>query len=385
MKFHYLSPSLIPSLSANSVHVMLQCAALVEEGVNVTLYAKRTLRDEDYFREKLSQMYGLQLDHFAINTFYSRISRANNFQIAMTAVYDLRRMSRDEVVLSRNLYAAFWLAVIKRRPLLFETHQLESGFRKYMQRMIMTRPWVKTIVISEMLKNILSEYHGIAPTETIVLHDAAPAGLERADTTRQKQNLLEYIPNANDSWNGICGYFGHLYAGRGVDIIELMARRRENILFVIFGGTDIDVRTRRQLNRDVNNLYFAGYVPHPVAQKMMRSVDILLMPYQEQVSIGVAGQDTARWMSPMKMFEYMAAGVPIISSDLPVLREVLRNGENALLVSPKDPAAWSDAVERVLNNNKLAKRLGDAAYNDYSAHHTWRKRAKAIIEAAKTL
>ena len=61
------------------------------------------------------------------------------------------------------------------------------------------------------------------------------------------------------------------------------------------------------------------------------------MPYQAKVSIGVKGHDTGRWMSPMKMFEYMAAGVPVISSDLAVLREILINEKNALLVSPPIP------------------------------------------------
>ena len=52
----------------------------------------------------------------------------------------------------------------------------------------------------------------------------------------------------------------------------------------------------------------------------MLAVDILIMPYQKNVAIGAKGHDTARWMSPMKMFEYMASGNPIISSNLAALK-----------------------------------------------------------------
>ena len=111
-------------------------------------------------------------------------------------------------------------------------------------------------------------------------------------------------------------------------------------------------------------------------------MDVLLMPYQESVSIGVAGHDTARWMSPMKMFEYLGAGVPIISSDLPVLREVLLDGENSLLARPSDIDSWLAALDRVEDNPELAVRIGSNAHDQYERQHTWTCRAEKIIEAA---
>lgn len=114
-------------------------------------------------------------------------------------------------------------------------------------------------------------------------------------------------------------------------------------------------------------------------------MDVLLMPYQKSVSIGVAGQDTAQWMSPMKMFEYMAGGVPLVSSDLPVLREVLEEGRNALLVAPGDPQAWVAAVDRLAFDPGFAAYLGANAHADYQQHYTWVARARLLLEAAKEL
>ena len=61
--------------------------------------------------------------------------------------------------------------------------------------------------------------------------------------------------------------------------------------------------------------------------------------------------------SPLKLFEYMAAGRPIVASDLPSIREVLRDGVNALLVPPGDPVAMAAAIARLLGDRALAARL----------------------------
>lgn len=114
----------------------------------------------------------------------------------------------------------------------------------------------------------------------------------------------------------------------------------------------------------------------------MAAADVLLMPYQTRVSIGVGEHDTAQWMSPMKMFEYLASGVPIISSDLPVLREVLEHGRNALLVAPDRPDLWVAALDRLVADPELARRLGEAGHTDYLARHTWDNRASQLLAIA---
>jgi glycosyltransferase involved in cell wall biosynthesis len=107
------------------------------------------------------------------------------------------------------------------------------------------------------------------------------------------------------------------------------------------------------------------------------------MPYQYEVSIGIDFHDTARWMSPMKMFEYMASGVTVISSDLPVLREILQDGFNALLVEPNDSNAWTSALLSLMHDSELPRRLALQARSDFIKYHTWSIRANKIIAAAE--
>ncbi len=383
-RLHYISPSLLPSQSANSVHVMLQCDGLARAGADISLYAKRMLSDVAELPAALQRTYGVNTSNWQLVTFHSDSSRADTLRIALMAARPVLRAPRNQPVLSRNLYAA-WILAAARRPILFETHQLEYGVRKLMQRWIMTRPWVQTVAISDSLVTCLEEHHALRLSDPLVLHDAAPDGIERLALERRRQALAEILKLAASdlaTWNVICAYFGQLYAGRGIGIIEAMAFARPSSLFLVFGGSEADVAKRSMTAPP--NLRFMGHVSHPVSRSAQAAVDVLLMPYQHSVSIGVHGHDTARWMSPMKMFEYLAAGVPVISSDLPVLREVLRDGHNCLLVPPSDAQAWVAALDRLEADPELAERIGAFAHAQYKAQHTWTRRAERLLAACRT-
>jgi glycosyltransferase involved in cell wall biosynthesis len=83
-------------------------------------------------------------------------------------------------------------------------------------------------------------------------------------------------------------------------------------------------------------------------------------------------------MSPLKLFEYMASGKPIVASDLPVLREILVEDRNALLYPPSDPAALAECLARLLADKSLATRLADQARQDVE-DFTWERRAARIL------
>lgn len=381
MRFTYISPSVLPSRAANSLHVVLQCDALARAGAELTLYARRTMRDKNALTPALAEAYGVDAAGWRVVSYHSRLNRAATLRTAALAVRDIDRRPTPDVVLSRNLYAAFFLAVLKRRPLIFETHQLERGFRLQMQRAIMTRPWVTTVVISHALAGYLTAHYGLSPARTLVLRDAAPRGMQTVRPEARRETMQSLVSEVRGDWSAMCAYFGHLYPGRGIEIIEKMANARPAVAFLVFGGTESDLARRRASNGRPN-LFFLGHRPHAFALQVMAAADILLMPYQSRVSIGVGDHDTARWMSPMKMFEYLASGVPIIASDLLVLREVLEHDRNALLVAPERSDDWVAALDRLMGDPELARRLGDQGHADYLACHTWDNRASQLLAIA---
>jgi glycosyltransferase involved in cell wall biosynthesis len=384
-RLHYISPSLIPSRSANSIHVIHQCHGFLQLGINITLYAKRATVSPDELPFQIQSCYGVDVTDWDLVTFHCNLLRADTLQIASMAIWPVLRAPCSDLILSRNLYAACIIAAF-RRPMLFETHQLENGIRRLMQRWILTRPWVRTVAVSERLVACLEEHHAVRLHEPVVLHDAAPDGIKRLEPEERRYRLADLLKiSLGDlkKWNVICGYFGQLYAGRGIEVIEAMASARPSSLFLVFGGSDADVASRRM--NALPNLLFMGHVTHQFARAVQAAVDVLLMPYQKNVSIGVKGHDTARWMSPMKMFEYLAAGVPIISSNLPVLNEILSDCQNSLLVPPDNIGRWVAALDSLTTDVKLANSIGEAAHRQYLEKHTWKLRAQSLLASGNSL
>jgi len=379
MRLAYISPSLLPSRSANSIHVVQQCAALAKAGDRVTLFAKRQHRDAAGLREAVGQAYGADLDGVELRSVYTPWARANNIVIAAFALFHLPFGARFDAVLSRNLFASVSLALFSRRPLIIEVHQLEPGLRGRLQRLACRRPGVTVVTISEQLRTDLREaLAGGDEVDIRVMHDAAPDVPEPISAVERQDWRRTHLDQAEDRARFICAYVGHLYPGRGIEIIEALARECPEVLFLVIGGTEQDLAERRGRNQSPN-LRYLGHVAHPLARAAMNSADALLMPYQMKVSIGLQGSDTARWMSPMKMFEYMASGTAFIASDIPVLREVLRDGENCLLVPPAEVPAWKSAILALRDDPERRQALAQQAFDDYQGHYTWRRRAERII------
>ena len=156
---------------------------------------------------------------------------------------------------------------------------------------------------------------------------------------------------------------------------------------MIYGPKNQNTEFENRAIKPGSNIYFGGFLRHAEIHNTMLACDILLMPYQEKVFIDMKGTDTSKWMSPMKMFEYMATGKPIISSDLPVLREVLKDGENAILTNPSEVLSWEESILKVINNPSMASLIGKNAREKYIQKYNWDERAKKlshILSAKKT-
>lgn len=177
------------------------------------------------------------------------------------------------------------------------------------------------------------------------------------------------------------GYVGHLYQGRGINLLIELARRCSWLHIHIVGGEPEDVQYWEQASRDLDNVTLHGYVKPAETAAYRRMCDVLVAPYQQVVQVAGKQIDTSKWMSPLKIFEYMATGKAVVCSDLPVLREVLRDGENALLCRPDDVDGWCEAMERLRADVDLRRLLGERAYRDYVEKYTWEQRAARLLSA----
>jgi glycosyltransferase involved in cell wall biosynthesis len=147
------------------------------------------------------------------------------------------------------------------------------------------------------------------------------------------------------------------------------------------GGHSDSVLERRSeaAKLGLDNLRYEGFVPNDILPMYQAACEALLMPYQRRVSFTGGKGDTSGVMSPMKMFEYMAMGRLIITSNLPVIREVL-NEDNAAVCEPDDIVAWYQSLRRGMTDPTWATRLAQQARLD-ARKYTWRRKVRAIFAA----
>ncbi len=174
------------------------------------------------------------------------------------------------------------------------------------------------------------------------------------------------------------GYTGHLYPGRGMTLLVGLAKYFPHINFLWVGGhpSDVSEWCNRLSAEKIENITLTGFVENSQLPLYQAAADILLMPYEKVIS-GSSGGDSSTYASPMKMFEYMASKRAIISSDLPVIQEVL-NSSNAILCPPDDLDAWSQAIKSLIADEGKRQALAQGAWQAIQ-QYTWLERARNAL------
>ena len=373
MRLLYQSLSYVPSRRASAVHVMKMCAALARAGHDVTLATKRNRSRQEAGVGDDFAYYGVE-ESFEIR----KLTRPSWKGGGLVHLWHARRLALDsrgfDLIYSRDLAAAV-MSANSSMPLVFEAHGPPgSRWSKGLHgRLFTSRNLRRLVVISEALKSLF-ERSGLLPMnlDVVVAHDAA-------DPLSDTEPMREALPaSLTTPGRRRIGYVGHLYAGRGIEMMIQLARLIPDHDFHLIGGTESDLERWRS-SAPPENLFLHGFVAPGRLPQIYRALDVLLAPYQRRVLVASGRTDTSAWMSPMKIFEYMAAGRPIIASDLPVLKEVLHHGKNALLVSPDTVEDWRKAVETVTSTPTLARALARSARDDFFQHHTWDSRAAKVL------
>jgi glycosyltransferase involved in cell wall biosynthesis len=178
------------------------------------------------------------------------------------------------------------------------------------------------------------------------------------------------------------GYAGNLYPWKGVDILLRALAQLPDVRGLIIGGhpAEPDIGRLEALAAALGldeRVTFTRQLDPPQVMARLGEADVLVLP-------NTATAISSRYTSPLKLFEYLAAGRPIVASDLPALSEVLREGDTAVLVAPGDPGALARGIRRVLDDAGLAGRLARGAFVA-AAEYSWDRRAERLerlIESA---
>lgn len=366
MRIAYLSGSVVPSRAANSVHVMKMCNAFAAIGCEPVLMAVGTAASDTAAARRF---YGAD-NAFPIQWIRSPSFRGSGVIYSFLSARAVIAVKPD-LVYGRSMPACWAASLMSSHPIVLEAHHpIEDGSASThwtFRRLISNRNFLGLVVISRALETYFVERYATLRGR---LH-VAPDGADIPSI-----GVRPALPAANGGLR--VGYVGHLYAGRGIELIVELAKRCPWAEFHLIGGTEGDVSKWREATREIPGITVHGFRPPVETDGYRAAMDVLLAPYQSEVVTAQSSLETSNWMSPLKIFEYMAAGKAIIASDLPPLREVLTH-ENAVLVEPDRIEDWVAALAR-LRDEALRRRLGDQAYEDFKARYTWRRRAELICQ-----
>jgi glycosyltransferase involved in cell wall biosynthesis len=207
---------------------------------------------------------------------------------------------------------------------------------------------------------------------------------ERIHVAHDGVRLLPDVPANERRTSGAplrVGYTGSLYPGKGGGRLLPLAAACPWAEFTVAGGPPgvADALRDSAAQQGIGNLTVLGPLEPTEARALQQRCDVLIAPFARRIESD-SGVDIARWTSPLKVFEYMASGRPIVISDLPVLREVLRPDVDALMVEPEDAEALIGALRRLADDPALGERLAASALERAHAEFTWEARARGILE-----
>ena len=378
-----------PIERANGIQIMETCHALAARGHQVTLLVRRDRRHAnldpfDYYG--LPPLPALRIRRPTL----PRDGLPRRLGYLSHALRYALGPARPDLVMTRDLGVADTLLRLRsgfRPPVVYESHGFApivanerpdvlseaAGASHGKQRRLFARErrvWSRAEGYVTITRGIASDLAGRFGGRSRLL--VAPSGARLMPARRFTPPSPGETP--------VLAYAGHLYPGKGVEILLRAVAQLPEVRAVIIGGypNDADLAKVRRLTSELSlddRVEFTGQVEPSRVSPLLAAADLLILPV-------TGARSFTQYTSPMKLFEYMALGKPIVASDLSAIREVLRDGENAVLVEPDSPGRLADGVRRVLGDRVLAGRIAHGAFDD-AAQYSWERRAERLEDLCR--
>jgi glycosyltransferase involved in cell wall biosynthesis len=219
---------------------------------------------------------------------------------------------------------------------------------------------------------------GIAPERVHVLPNGVDPGLfypAAAEPSGRARLGLAAGP--------VIGFVGGLRPWHGVEVLpellQKLTRGHPTVQMLIAGDGPLRATLKAdfQKRRLSNRVRFTGTIPHDQIPAIIRHFDIALAPYPR------LNHDF--YFSPLKIFEYMACGIPVVASACGQISELIKSGKTGLLCRPQRVTDLTAACDRLLRNPSLRQRLGQSACKLVHTHYTWDHNARRATDLARSL
>lgn len=368
LRIVYAFDNRVPSPQADTEQLVSTVAALSRRELDIRLLVPRLGDDVDF--GDLCRYYGVQ-GAFRVSRFATppgpRVAQKlwAPLQVARAEVVE-----RADLVYTRNLPIALGMAALGKRVVL-------DTYRPWPRQYPLLRPLVRWLMrsprfVAGILHSDLARqaYLGIGVPEErlLVAHNGfEPSRMEPVMNRRDARRALDLEPD-----QPTVVYAGRISGDKGLDVVLEMARRCPRVHFLLVGSTSRD--PFEEECRAVPNVDLVPWQPFDRLSAWLYAADVLLVPPSVHPLV-----EKGHTVLPMKLFAYLAAGRPILAGASPDVRELLVDGENAVLVPPNDPEAAATALNNLLRDGELKIRLVAGATRTAGCL-TWEARARRIHE-----
>jgi glycosyltransferase involved in cell wall biosynthesis len=224
----------------------------------------------------------------------------------------------------------------------------------------------------------------IITPSTRIIPDSVPASRVfqtewGADTARFRPGAPGPVPFTRQAGDTIVVFAGAFRAWHGATLLveamrTLHARGRRDIKAVLIGTGPEVVRAQRAAH-GLDTITFTGALPHEAMPSALASADIGVAPFD--VARHAPLQIDFYW-SPLKIFEYMAAGLPVVAPHLDRLTRIVRQDREGILYDSREPDALASAISRLADDAESRRRLGSAARARVVEQFSWQRHCQAL-------
>ncbi len=349
MKIIVVSNSASPSQNASSLQIARMCDQFSQLKNDVTLILPNTGLKKNFFN-----FYNLK-NRFKIirlNYFKKFPTGLDFYFFAILSVFKIFKIKPD-LVITRNFFVSLILSIIKQNHVLevHDTMDIEGRLIRFLQKKINFLNFVsllKIICTTDSLKNFYMKKYNVDKKKLKVLHNASPITFKENFKINKKTKLN-------------IGFFGSIYKSRGIDLFLKLSKKDKNNNYFLYGGS-IEDNKKLRYNFKNKNLKINSYVSQKKFIMALKKIDICLLPYTKKISVAGNVGDISKYTSPLKIFDFMKMGKIIISSELPVLKEVLNKKNSILIKDFMKPSRWLEEITKIKKNKKKQLLIRKNAY-----------------------
>jgi glycosyltransferase involved in cell wall biosynthesis len=383
MKLTYVANIRIPTEKAHGIQVIKMCEAFADVGLDVELIVPRRIQSNPDLKEKdIFHYYQVKrnfqvkkvstIDLLPLERYWSKIGgiafAIQEISFSILSLFSDSLIKAD-LIYTRSKILNLLASQFTNVDIVYEAHK--RGKNKWLDKTIAKR--AKAIVT--ITKSIQKTWKQLG-AKTIYAPDGVSNEFFISSSRNSARKILKLPQNKS-----LIGYIGNLVTlekEKGIKTLLQAIQKIENqeeIVCCIAGGPEKWKEKYQYFTNQLSikdKVIFAGHVDFKKVPTYLKAMDVLIIPFPNQPHFAYNA-------SPLKLFEYMATGRPIVASDLPSIREIL-DENTAYFAEPDDPQSLAKTISKALKDSQNSKKIARMA-REKARHYTWSKRVEKILAA----